>query len=135
MMKNIEASVSAVLTHEKKPPTAVAAATEDEIQEEDYHQMRNEVVFCLREDVDCKIRAQIEWCENSKGEIIGEPSDIYFIDVLTGQPCKNPWACVTNIIGWNEYSTERWETICMRINIIPKEELQEIVSNEKRHIL
>ena len=44
-MKNIETSVSAVLTHEKKP----VAAAEEEIEEEECHLMRNEMVFCLKE--------------------------------------------------------------------------------------
>ena len=43
-MKNIGASVSAVFTQEKKP---VAAVAEEEIEEEEYHQMRNEMVFYL----------------------------------------------------------------------------------------
>ena len=129
-MKNKEASVCAVPMQKKKE-----AVEEEEIQEEDYASRRNEVIFCLREDINCQIRAQIEWCENSKGEIIGEPSDIYFMNVFTGLTCENPRACVTNIIGRNEYSTERWETLCMRIHAIPLSDLREIVRNEKRHML
>ena len=129
-MENKKASVCAVPAQKKKE-----AVEEEEIQEEDYASRRNEVIFCLREDIDYRIRAQIEWCENSKREIIGEPSDIYFMNVFTGQSCENPRACVTNIIGRNEYSAERWETLCMRIHTIPLSDLREIVRNEKRHML
>ena len=40
-MKNIGASVSAVLTAKKKE------AEVEEIEEEEYHQMENEMIFCL----------------------------------------------------------------------------------------
>ena len=55
-MKNIGASVSAVLTPEKK----------DE-EEEEYHQMENEMIFCLEEAPEFQISAVAEW-----GEIHGE---------------------------------------------------------------
>ena len=41
-MKNIEAGVSTVLTQEKK------SVAEGEIEEEECHQMRNEMVFFLQ---------------------------------------------------------------------------------------
>ena len=40
-MKNIEASVGAVLTQEKKEAEA------EEVEEEEYHQMENETIFFL----------------------------------------------------------------------------------------
>ena len=51
-MKSIGASVSAVLTAEKKEAEVkkvVEAEEEEEEEEEEYHQMENEMIFCLEE--------------------------------------------------------------------------------------
>ena len=52
-MKNICASVGAVPTLEER--------------EEDSHQMRNEMVFFLKEAPEYRISAVAEWVENSRG--------------------------------------------------------------------
>ena len=110
-MKSIEASVSAVLTQEKK---SVAVAVEEEIEEEECHQMRNEMVFYLGEAPEYRISAVAEWCENSRGDILTAEPDTYFLHVRTGQRCESAWGC---LIGWSddERTEEIWETLCMRI--------------------
>ena len=50
-MKNIGASVSAVLTHKKK----------EKVEEEEYHQMENEMIFFLSEAPEYQISAVAEW--------------------------------------------------------------------------
>ena len=111
-MKNIGASVSAVLTQEKKP---VAAVAEEEIEEEECHQMRNEMVFYLREAPEYRISAVAEWCENSRGDILTPEPDTYFLHVLTGARCESVWSCLT---GWSEpgEGQEKWDTLCERID-------------------
>ena len=110
-MKNIGASVGAVLTQEKKP---VAAVVEEKIEEEECHQMRNEMVFFLKEAPEYRISAVAEWCENSRGDILTAEPDTYFLHVRTGQRCESAWGC---LIGWSddERTEEIWETLCMRI--------------------
>ena len=76
--------------------------------------MRNEVVFFLREAPEYRISAVGEWCENSRGDVVKEP-DTYFLHIRTGQRCESVWEC---LIGWSEpseKSTEKWETLCGRI--------------------
>ena len=106
-MKNIGASVSAVLTPEKKE------AEEAEKKEEEYHLMRNEMIFYLREVPGCQIHGVAEWCENSRGDIVKEV-DTYFRHLRTGQRCETPWTCLVGV-ALDEHSEERWETLCMRI--------------------
>ena len=53
-MKNIEASVSAVLTPEKKE---AEKKEEEEKVEEEYHQMENEMIFFLEEAPEFQISA------------------------------------------------------------------------------
>jgi len=124
-MKNIGASVGAVLTQEKKP---VAAVAEEEIEEEDCHQMRNEMVFCLKEAPEYRISAVAEWCENSRGDILTAEPDTYFLHVLTGQRCESVWGC---LIGWSEpgEGQAKWETLCRRIDEF--ENLEQIICDEK----
>ena len=124
-MKNIEASVGAVLTHEKKP---VAAVAEEEIEEEECHQMRNEMVFYLKEAPEYQISAVAEWCENSRGDILTAEPDTYFLHVLTGQRCESVWGC---LIGWSEpgEGQEKWETLCERIEDF--ENLEQTICDEK----
>ena len=126
-MKNIGASVSAVLMHEKKP---VAAVAEEEIEDEECHQMRNEMVFYLKEAPEYRISAVAEWCENSRGDIVPAESDTYFLHVLTGARCESVWSCLT---GWSEpdeKSSEKWETLCERIENL--DGLEEYICDEKR---
>ena len=80
-MENIGASVSAVLTHKKKE------RGEQQIEEKEYIQKKNEMIFYLREHPDCQISGVAEWrCENAYGGIPIEV-DTYFRHILTGQRC------------------------------------------------
>ena len=106
-MENIGASVSAVLTPEQKE------AEEAEKKEEEYHLMRNEMIFFLRERPNYQIHGVAEWCENSQGDIVKEV-DTYFRHLRTGQRCETPWTCLVGV-AFDEYNEERWETLCMRI--------------------
>ena len=110
-MKNICASVGAVPAQEKK---SVAVVAEEEIEEEECHQMWNEMVFYLKEAPEYRISAVAEWCENSRGDILTAEPDTYFLHVLTGQRCESVWGC---LIGWSEpgEGQEKWETLCRRI--------------------
>ena len=120
-MKNIEASVSAVLTQEKKSVAAVA-------EEEECHQMRNEMVFYLGEAPEYRISAVAEWTENSRGDILTAEPDIYFLHVLTGARCESVWSCLT---GWSEpgEGQEKWDTLCERIEGF--ENLEQTICDEK----
>ena len=123
-MKNIETSASAVLTQEKKP----VAAAEEEIEEEECHLMRNEMVFCLKEAPEYRISAVAEWCENSRGDILTAEPDTYFLHVLTGQRCESVQECLG---GWSEpgEGQEKWETLCERIEDF--ENLEQTICDEK----
>ena len=124
-MKNIGASVSAVLTQEKKP---VAAVAEEGIEEEECHQMRNEMVFHLKEAPEYRISAVAEWCENSRGDILTAEPDTYFLHTHTGQRCESAWGC---LVGWSEpgEGQEKWETLCRRIEEF--ENLEQTICDEK----
>ena len=125
-MKNIEAGVSTVLTQEKK---SVAAVAEEEIEEEDCHLMRNEMVFYLKEAPEYRISAVAEWAENSQGDILTAEPDIYFLHVLTGARCESVWSCLT---GWSEpgEGQEKWDTLCERIDEF--ENIEQTICDEKR---
>ena len=121
-MKNIGASVSAVLTAEKKEEV-------EEVVEEEYHQMENEMIFCLEEAPEFQISAVAEWGENSRGDMV-VGVDTYFRHVTTGQRCENVRECLD---GWSEpdeRSTEKWETLCSRIEEYGN--LEQTVCDEKR---
>ena len=124
-MKNIGASMSAVLTQEKKP---VAAVAEEEIEEEECHQMRNEMIFFLREAPEYRISGVAEWCENSRGDILTAEPDTYFLHVLTGARCESVWSCLT---GWSEpgEGQEKWDTLCERIDDL--ENIEQIMCDEE----
>ena len=124
-MKNIEASVGAVSMQEKK---SVAAVAEEGIEEEECHQMRNEMVFFLKEAPEYRISAVAEWCENSRGDILTAEPDTYFLHVLTGQRCESVWGC---LIGWSEpgEGQEKWETLCRRIEDF--ENLEQTICDEE----
>ena len=122
-MKNIGASVDAVSTQGKK-----TAVEEEEIEEEDCHQMRNEMIFYLREAPEYQISAVAEWCENSKGDILTAEPDTYFLHTRTGQRCESAWGC---LIGWSEpgEAQEKWDTLCERIDEL--ENLEQIICDEE----
>jgi len=120
-MKNIGASVSAVLTPEKKEEV------EEEVEEE-YHQMENEMYFFLEERPEYRISAVGRWLENSKGEVVGD-ADTYFRHITNGGRCDSVWKCID---GWSEQSErteEIWETLCMRI--VETDGLEQIICNEE----
>ena len=120
-MKNIEASVGAIPTHGKKEE-------EGEIEEEEYTQMENEMIFCLKEAPEYQISAVAEWAENSKGDVV-VGADTYFRHILTGRRCESVSECLS---GWSEpgEGQEKWETLCGRIEKL--ENLEEIICDEKR---
>ena len=122
-MKNIGASVSEVLTQEKKEEV------KEEIVEEEYHQMENEMIFFLEEAPEYQISAVAEWAENSRGDVV-VGADTYFRHVMTGQRCESVRDCFD---GWSEpdeESTEKWETLCERIEEYGN--LEETICDEKR---
>ena len=102
---------------------------EAEVEEEEYTQMENEMVFYLRENPNCQVRAVGQWLENTAGEVIGDV-DTYFIHVMTGQRCESAWGC---LVGWSEQdekSAEEWETLCQHIEDLSS--LEQIICDEKR---
>ena len=121
-MKNIGASASAVLTHEKKEKV-------EEVVEEEYHQMENEMIFYLNEAPEYQISAVAERAENSRGDIV-IGADTYFRHILTGQRCGSAWLCLVDVPEYDEHSTEMWETLCMRIE--KYENLKQTICDEKR---
>ena len=123
-MKNIEASVSEVLTQEKKE-----AENRKIEEEEEYIPMRNEMIFFLKEDPNFQISAVGEWCVNTAGEVIGD-ADTYFLHVLTGQRCESAWSCLIGMSEPDERSTEKWEALCERIEEL--ENLEVNICDEKQ---
>ena len=127
-MENIGASVSAVLTPEKKE-VKKQIEEEEEIEEEEYYQMENEMIFFLSEAPEYQISAVAEWGENSRGDMV-VGVDTYFLHVSTGQRCESVRDCFS---GWSEpdeHATEKWETLCRRIEDLSN--LEEIICDEKR---
>ena len=125
-MKNMGASVGVFPTQEKKQ---TEDAEEVEVKEEEYHPMKNEMIFCLEEAPEFQISAVGEWAENSRGDIV-QGADTYFLHVLTGQRCESVWSCLT---GWSEpdeKSAEKWETLCERIEEYGN--LEETICDMKR---
>ena len=85
--------------------------------------------FYLDEDPTYEISAVGMWRENSVGEMVGS-ADTYFCHILTGQRCESVWECLD---GWsepNEESTEKWETLCRRIEEYGN--LEETICDMKR---
>jgi len=126
-MKSIEASVSEVLTREKKAEEKEEEEAEEVVKEE-YHQMENEVIFFLEEAPEYQISAVAEWGENSRGDIV-VGVDTYFRHILTGERCESAWGC---LVGWSEpgEGQEKWETLCERIEEYGN--LEETICNMKR---
>ena len=121
-MKNMEVSAGVVPVLEKKE------AEEAEKKEEEYHLMRNEMIFYLKEAPGCQIHGVAEWCENSQGDVV-KGVDTYFRHLRTGQRCETPWTCLVGVAEFNEYLEERWETLCMRI--LAHENIEEDMCYEK----
>ena len=126
-MKSIEASVSEVLTREKKAEEKEEEEAEEVVKEE-YHQMENEVIFFLEEAPEYQISAVAEWGENSRGDIV-VGVDTYFRHILTGERCESAWGC---LVGWSEpgEGQEKWETLCERIEEYGN--LEQTICDEKR---
>ena len=131
-MENIEASVGAVPTQEKKEAEVkkvIEEGDEGEVEEEEYHQMENEMIFFLEEAPEYQISAVAEWAENSRGDVV-VGVDTYFRHILTGERCESVWSCLT---GWSEpdeKSTEKWEILCERIEEYGN--LEETICDMKR---
>jgi len=126
-MKNIEASVSAVLTAEKKEEVEKVEEVEEE-EEEEYTEHRNEMYFYLNERPEYRISAVGRWRENKKGEVVGD-ADTYFRHISNGSRCNSVWR---SIEGWSEQSErveEIWETLCMRIEEL--DGLEQIICDEE----
>ena len=122
-MENIGASVGAVPAREKKEEV------EGETEEEEYHMMKNEMIFCLRELPEYQISGVAEWSEDSQGDNMKEP-DTYFRHIQTGQRCETPWTAIAGVAEFNEYHEEIWETLCMRIENY--ENIEQDMCYEKR---
>ena len=123
-MKNIGASVSAVLTHEKKS----VAAAEEEIEEEECHWQENEMIFYLKTDPECQISAIEGWCENTKGEVVGS-ADICFRHIITGKRCDDVWDAVDGSAGFDTRWADGWETLSIRIEDVL--DIEKIIRTER----
>ena len=124
-MKNIGASVSEVLTQEKKEVEA------GKIEEEEYHQMENEMIFCLEEAPEFQISAVARWGENAWGEILEQP-DIYFRHISTGRLCQSVYACMSDEVH-DQFAEEKWDTLAFRIHMMLRRDLRYIVMYEKKY--
>ena len=122
-MKNIGASVSAVLTHEKK---------EKIVEEgEKYFRKENEVIFCLEEAPEYRISVVARWGENARGEIVEQP-DIYFRHISTGRLCQSVYACLSDEVH-DQFAEEKWDTLYYRIRTMLLRDLRRIVCFEKKY--
>ena len=126
-MKNIEASVGAVLTAEKKEEVEVEEE-EVEVEEEEYTEHRNEMYFFLREHPEYRISAVGRWLENYKGEVI-EDVDTYFLHITSGQRCEGVRDCFAGWSEQDERTEEIWETLAMRIE--ETDGLEQIICDEE----
>ena len=124
-MKNIGASVSAVLTAEKKEVKKV------EEEGKKYIRKENEVIFCLEEAPEFQISAVARWGENSRGEIMEQP-DIYFRHISTGRLCQSVWACLGDEV-YDQFAEEKWETLAFRLRMMLRRDLRRIVLYEKKY--
>ena len=128
-MKNICASVGVVPSQEKKEAEVEKVVEEEEEEvEEEYHQMINEMIFCLEEAPEYQISAVAEWAENSRGDIV-VGADTYFLHVTTGQRCESARECLDGWSEQDEKSTEMWETLCERIENL--DNIDEYICDEK----
>jgi len=123
-MKNIGASVSEVLTQEKKQEKAVEGGAK-------YIRKENEVIFCLEEAPEYRISAVARWGENARGEIVDQP-DIYFRHVSSGRLCQSVYACMVGV-EHDQYAEEKWDTLYYRIRTMLLRDLRRIVCYEKKY--
>jgi len=125
-MENIGASVSAVLTPEKKE-------VEKKIAEEGkkYIRKENEVIFCLEEAPEFQISAVARWGENARGEIVDQP-DIYFRHISTGRLCQGVYACLGDEV-YDQFAEEKWDTLAFRLHMMLRCDLRRIVCGEKKY--
>ena len=123
-MENIGASVSAVLTQEKK---------QEKVEEEGkkYIRKENEVIFCLDEAHEFQISVVARWGENARGEIVEQP-DIYFRHISTGRLCQSIYACLGDEV-YDQFAEEKWETLVFRLRMMLRRDLQRIVCFEKKY--
>ena len=126
-MKNIGASVSEVLTQEKKEEV------KEEIVEEGkkYIRKENEVIFCLDEAPKYQISAVARWGENARGEIAEQP-DIYFRNISTGRLCQSVYACIGDEV-YDQFAEEKWEDLSFRLHMMLRRDLKRIVCGEKKY--
>ena len=125
-MENIGASVSAVLTPEKKEEV-------EKVVEEGkkYIRKENEVILCLEEAPEYQISAVARWSENARGEILDQP-DIYFRHISSGRLCQSVYACLAGV-EHDEYAEEKWDTLYYRIRTLLLRDLRRIVCYEKKY--
>jgi len=126
-MKNIGASVSAVLTHEKKEAEKKTAEEEGG----KYIRKENEVIFCLDEAREFQISAVARGGENARGEIVEQP-DIYFRNILTGRLCQSIYACFGDEV-YDQFAEEKWDTLAFRLRMMLRRDLRRIVCGEKKY--
>ena len=126
-MKNIGASVSEVLTREKKEAEVKKVVEEGE----KYIRKENEVIFCLDEDREYQISAVARWGENAWGEIVEQP-DIYFRHISSGRLCQSVYACLSDEVH-DEFAEERWDTLAFRIHMMLRRDLRYIAMHEKKY--
>ena len=132
-MKSIEASASAVLSQEKKEVEVKKVEEEGgegEVEEE-YHQMENEMIFCLEEAPEYQISAVARWGENTRGEIVDQP-DIYFRHISSGRLCQGVYACLGDEV-YDQFAEEKWDTLAFRLHMMLRRDLQRIVCGEKKY--
>ena len=126
-MKNIGASVSAVLTQEKKE----AEVEKVEGEGKKYIRKENEVIFCLDEAPEFQISAVARWGENALGEIVEQP-DIYFRHISSGRLCQSVYACLGSEV-YDQFAEEKWETLAFRLRMMLRRDLRRIVCGEKKY--
>ena len=126
-MENIGASVSEVLTQEKKR-TELEKIVEHGGK---YIRKENEVIFCLEEAPEYRISAVARWGENAWGEILEQP-DIYFRHISTGRLCQGVYACLGDEIH-DQFAEEKWETLAFRLRMMLRRDLRRIVLYEKKY--
>ena len=126
-MKNIGASVGAVLTSEKKE----AEVEKVEGEGKKYIRKENEVIFCLDEAPEYRISAVARWGENARGEIVEQP-DIYFRHISTGRLCQSVWVCLGDEV-YDQFAEEKWETLAYRLRVMLRCDLRRIVCGEKKY--
>ena len=126
-MKNIGASVGAVLTSEKKE----AEAEKEEGEGKKYIRKENEVIFCLEEAPEYRISAVARWGENARGEIVEQP-DIYFRHISTGRLCQGVYDCLGDEV-YDQFAEEKWEDLSFRLHMMLRRDLRRIVCFEKKY--